>query len=841
MKWWILLFWSPLVDSLAEDWIDYEPETVYTRSPIDNQNLAYDLRNNMFRAQSAWMEGKEVHYYRFRLYDNQEYENLSDDVSQISFNKYYILTRTGTFDGAVGMGILAHHSVEVPGTNYSDFARIYLVLVSDDYEADYYRSEGDLLSEGAPIQETRMYVNMPIVPRDSKLQDPTQSGTLRAPIDPLFVWYRGVRIWTYTFEVSDARAAEYFRNRTRTTELYPPAVTPFVTEEGTLQFNRLFHLNQFEYEVTSENTGNGPLTTGMRNLVEYHHTSRTSYTPLLRTVWVTQVPVNFGADQVRSTGDLIRRNGFLSESLNEWFNCPTVGFTREDQRDVTPFFLPVITTEDAESVVQGSPLSLRFQREEILTIQTVDRTELSTAATNLLGAYRFRIDTTRIPPGAVSVNVHHGQDIIRELPTKDYITIVPPTIWEQNTTDETRDFDSSNNMFVAHSVWYKDTETHFYKFRHYNAETYPGLIGPQGANVPVQKMYLVGENVPNIIGAPIIQHVYQAGNLYSDFYELIYVIPPPNYLTDDIRSEGDIINAGLTTISSGIIVNAPLVPVGARLQDAARAGARFASVEPLIVWYKGVEVWTYVFETTDMVASDYFAAITRPVADPLYRITTTEFWTREDGVASAPMYFLNQYRKGVTSENYGGPDREGMRNVVDVDRPDPGYSPLRKWFWVSQTPLDLSADAVSNKNQLSGSNGFQVVETNFFSNCPLAGQVRQQTNAAKQQSFATAIDVSKPVVHVQGADPRYVLEESIDASLRTIAGSTIVSTTSNWLGGFDLRVDTFSIPDTTGSKVVVAVNKRVLQEIEMEGSRALSSSGVLLSCLPLVTGLGCLV
>lgn len=48
----------------------------------------------------------------------------------------------------------------------------------------------------------------------------------------------------------------------------------------------------------------------------------------------------------------------------------------------------------------------------------------------------------------------------------DYIDATPATVYEAETpSPQNMDFDSENNMFVAHSGWYNDRLVHYYKVR----------------------------------------------------------------------------------------------------------------------------------------------------------------------------------------------------------------------------------------------------------------------------------------------------------------------------------------------------------------------------------------
>ena len=87
--------------------------------------------------------------------------------------------------------------------------------------------------------------------------------------------------------------------------------------------------------------------------------------------------------------------------------------------------------------------------------------------------------------------------------------------------------------------------------------------------------------------------------------ELFFVTAPEGYVENQFKSVGDITNSGASTLSSGAVVNLPVVPTGATLQHPVDKGTATAPLSPTPVWYKGQEVWTYAFEVTTPEASKF--------------------------------------------------------------------------------------------------------------------------------------------------------------------------------------------------------------------------------------------
>jgi len=271
-----------------------------------------------------------------------------------------------------------------------------------------------------------------------------------------------------------------------------------------------------------------------------------------------------------------------------------------------------------------------------------------------------------------------------QLNSADYIDSAPSTVYEAATPEDMNpqnmDYDQENNMFVAHAGWYNDMLIHYYKFRMYTPSTYDGVIAmdSSSADVPIQNVYIVSTDgtFDGAVGDPIIEYHTADGNDYSDFMKVVFVAPPSDaagggYIPNDIRSVQDVTDFGGEQTETDIVLNMPVVPTDATLQDPVTMGTNKAPIEPTPVWYKGVEVWTYVFEVTDEAAATYFAG-TRTTDDEGYAITVTPFAT-SNSVNAISLWHVNQYTNGVVEGvNGGGPSPAGMRNVINLDRGDDG-------------------------------------------------------------------------------------------------------------------------------------------------------------------------
>ena len=280
------------------------------------------------------------------------------------------------------------------------------------------------------------------------------------------------------------------------------------------------------------------------------------------------------------------------------------------------------------------------------------------------------------------------------------------------------DFDAVNNMFVAHACWYRNKIVHYYKFRMYTPSTYPNTIEDATSMVPIQQVMMMTTtgDFDGVRGKPIIQFHHDDGEQYSDFQRVVFVSVDDDYMADTYKSVGDVMASGATLNETEIILNLPVVPTNSTLQDPAKKGTNAAPIDAVEVFYRGVEVSTYVFEVTTQEAADFFAK-TR-TKDPMafaYKIPVVAFATSAF-VKAIPLWHFNQFSYGVTPGNGGGPNPEGMRNVIDADRGDgDAYSPLWHIYWMTEVPVNYMADHVSSRVGLQ-MDGFELFVTPMFVN-----------------------------------------------------------------------------------------------------------------------------
>ncbi|CAB9496042.1 expressed unknown protein [Seminavis robusta] len=423
------------------------------------------------------------------------------------------------------------------------------------------------------------------------------------------------------------------------------------------------------------------------------------------------------------------------------------------------------------------------------------------------------------------------------------LTEAPPTVYEdENISPQNADYDAVNKMFVAHPGWYNDKSISYYKFRVFAPATYDDLITPESsvADVPIQKVYLVTStgDFDGVMGSPIIEYHHVDDNSYSDFMALHFVMAPDNYTANDFQSHKDIITSGATMSNADIVVNMPIVPTGSTLQHPETKGK--APIDALKVWYNCVEVSTFVFEVTSADAASYFGftrsgdngvATGRAAGEQGFDISVApNMWSPATMKLNAiPIWHVNQFSRGVTPGAGGGPSPDGMRNVVNLDRGDPGYSPLWQIWWAKTLPINYSADEASNSSVLVPSNGFEFVVAPMWVNCPNFGLVGTVNNPMrKEDSFQTKISLSDESSWIMGSDATLIFNPDMPITFFAADGTELGSTQTNVMGAYEYELKTEDIP--AGTEMIKVMFKDALIDTiaveEGNSSGATSSFGL---------------
>lgn len=427
----------------------------------------------------------------------------------------------------------------------------------------------------------------------------------------------------------------------------------------------------------------------------------------------------------------------------------------------------------------------------------------------------FKAAITFLALTAVTMTAHGQSDYLDPL-------VPPTTVYEGDKTPQNMDFDQENNMFVAHPGWYNDRSVFYYKFRMYTPTSYSGLIEPGvGADaVPIQKIYFVSttSDFTGVVGKPIIEHHTADGLDYSDFMAVSFVEAPGDYVEDTFKSVGDVTESGAAVTETDIVMNIPVVPTGATLQHPTKRGTEKAPIQPVPVFYKGTEVWTYVFEVNDQSAADFFADTRTDETTAEERSSTTfatgfempvlESYATTSAVTAIPIWHINQFWRGVTpGVNNGGPAAAGMKNIIDQDRPDAGYSPLWQVWWGTELPINYEVEQFSNADDGTSENGFEFFVSPMFVNCPNIGPTGTETNPLKETEFETDIKLGSDVdkYYVAGSHSSIIMKA--DIGIKFMAGDTVLgNTTTNMMGAYEYDIMKDDIPEGTDEITVVKID-----------------------------------
>lgn len=178
---------------------------------------------------------------------------------------------------------------------------------------------------------------------------------------------------------------------------------------------------------------------------------------------------------------------------------------------------------------------------------------------------------------------------------------------------------------------------------YYNFDVQPVTPAPiyvlfkEGSSTPVNGQLNVIDAIPGDAG-------------YNDFWKVIKVTVPDNYVANTVSSYTDIIAKGYTTESTDMIVNCPVVPKGST------AGKNLnGSANQLVMgWYQGKVVYYFSFEEKKLTGNNV------PLS-PIY----VSFNINPDMTGGGPA-------SGFVTES--GNDQ--THNVVATLPADAGYSPL---------------------------------------------------------------------------------------------------------------------------------------------------------------------
>lgn len=139
--------------------------------------------------------------------------------------------------------------------------------------------------------------------------------------------------------------------------------------------------------------------------------------PLWSIDWVTQLPLNYNADQASSFADMSASYGYDYVTTPMFVNCPDIGNLGDAVLEKSNGFTPYIDTDLNSNWILGSDMSLIFKAGIPISFE-VDGTEIASTSTNMMGAYEYELETSEIPEGTTMINVVANGETIRAIEVK---------------------------------------------------------------------------------------------------------------------------------------------------------------------------------------------------------------------------------------------------------------------------------------------------------------------------------------------------------------------------------------------------------------------------------------
>ena len=334
---------------------------------------------------------------------------------EIPIQDFYVITTDGNLSGAVGKPIIGYYNGgEDVGKGYSDYMNLKLVTVPQDYEADAYKSVGDITTHGnANVTDTNIYMNIPVVPIESTLQHPTNKSEL-SPIDPIPVWYKGLEVHTYLFEVTDETVKDHFAyTRPGNEPGFEITVADFVNTDKTLKDAPIWFMNGYTRGVVAGVNGGGPDPAGHKNIIGVDR-GDVGYSPIWRLHWVTELPLNYDANQISNPSQLFQ-DGVKTQPLDVWVNCPNVGVNGKINMDKKESFEMDIDASESSTWVLGTTVPMGGVEEVSFTSTSANGDEPTTVSTetNAGGVYQYELSSCDIAPSATLVEVEYEDSPLR--------------------------------------------------------------------------------------------------------------------------------------------------------------------------------------------------------------------------------------------------------------------------------------------------------------------------------------------------------------------------------------------------------------------------------------------
>lgn len=230
----------------------------------------------------------------------------------------------------------------------------------------------------------------------------------------------------------------------------------------------------------------------------------------------------------------------------------------------------------------------------------------------------------------------------------------------------------------------------------YDADFLRHALGPNGEDVsyyafdvssllsaPVYAFAYASDPSVRVDGQAPVFDVIPGEEGYNDFWQMVQVLVPDDYVANSIRSLDEIERSGYELNWTGVIINCPIVPYGSKAELAERNS---------VGWYKGKHVQYFSFESLET------SVVNTGSVDVPYAVVRVIF---ED----------NDPSKGMKLD----PETGKTHNVFDTLPGDELYRALWRHDFVDAAEFDSVHDWESSERATEVDVGMD----NILVNCPV--------------------------------------------------------------------------------------------------------------------------
>ena len=138
------------------------------------------------------------------------------------------------------------------------------------------------------------------------------------------------------------------------------------------------------------------------------------YSPIWRLHWVTELPLNYDANQISNPSQLFQ-DGVKTQPLDVWVNCPNVGVNGKINMDKKESFEMDIDASESSTWVLGTTVPMGGVEEVSFTSTSANGDEPTTVSTetNAGGVYQYELSSCDIAPSATLVEVEYEDSPLR--------------------------------------------------------------------------------------------------------------------------------------------------------------------------------------------------------------------------------------------------------------------------------------------------------------------------------------------------------------------------------------------------------------------------------------------